>query len=133
MTRADRIVMRISTRDTGLSPSTFNGGFGAIGTAVHLVVPASLLVLVGDLCRLARRGLLARRQFRSLASQVAGGEGLGVRPISLVRPSAIVLNNFICNRAHCGPPISTYPILTPLEFAAFDGSVAFARPSSACS
>src|SRR5271155_4394723 len=98
-----RVVIFCLPADTGPLRSTFNGGFRAIGTAVHLVVPASFLVFVGNVCRLARRGLFARRQSRSLAGQFAGGEGLGVRSISLVRPSAIMLNNFIGNRAHCGP------------------------------
>src|SRR5580704_2502650 len=79
---------------------TLNCGFRTIGTAVHLVVPASFLVLVGDLCGFARRGLLARRKFRSRASGVAGGERLGIRTIRLVGPPAVVLNNFISDLAH---------------------------------
>ena len=84
-------------------PSTLNRGFRAIGTAVHLLVPASLLVLVGDLRGLAWRGLLARRKFRGLAGRVAGGERLGIRTIRLVRPPTVVLDNSINDPALFGP------------------------------
>jgi hypothetical protein len=55
-------IRRVRRPDRGLQcrrvPSTFNCGLRTIGTAVALVGPASLFVLVGNLCRLARRGLL---------------------------------------------------------------------------
>src|ERR1700685_2227298 len=80
--------------------SSLLSGLWTIGTAVHLIVPASFVVLVGNLRRLARRGLLARGKFRSLASSVAGGERLGVRTVSLGGPPAVMLDNFISDRAH---------------------------------
>src|SRR6202030_3838755 len=84
----------------GRRHSALDVGLGSVTSPRHFVVPSAILVLVRDARRVSRDDLLLRRALGRFACHVVGREGLGEPPIDPIGPTAVVLDDLICDLGH---------------------------------
>src|SRR3954452_19525669 len=88
---------------------------GSIAASREFVVPATVLVLLGDARGLARHDLLPCRAFRCSVGIIVGGEGLGEDVAHLVGPSAIMFDDLVADLGHEWPLRRSNQSLKPSE------------------
>src|SRR5689334_2938515 len=80
-------------------------------------MPTTVLVLVRDARSLSGGMLLAGRPLRGASSVVAGRKGLRENSVSLVRPPAVMLDNFVCYLAHLTLPTGKVKLMQRPAFS----------------
>src|SRR5437660_2474598 len=68
--------------------------------AGHFVVPTALPILVGDAGSGTGHELFLRGPLRRPPRQVVGRKCLGENPVRAIRPTAVVLDDFVCDLGH---------------------------------
>src|ERR1700686_4997663 len=85
---------------SGVSYSTFDIGFRPIVAGRTFLMPTTLAVFVRDGRRISRNYLFSRSSLRRLSSGIVRRKGFRKCLAGPIGPTAVVLNDFICDLSH---------------------------------